>query len=79
MIRSVAEGSGTYNGSNQDNSAERLPTSKERAEYYLGKAIARRAVYGSSRGRGSRKVKTNDVRMLKSRLSRVSLADETEN
>ncbi|KAK9282245.1 hypothetical protein L1049_005159 [Liquidambar formosana] len=73
-----AEVSNTYSGSSQDISVERSPGNKESAYHHLGKALAHRALHGSSsRHTGSRKVRTNDVRMLPSRLSKVSLADES--
>ncbi|KAI5599194.1 hypothetical protein BDE02_02G182100 [Populus trichocarpa] len=46
----------------------------------FGKALAHRALYGSSsRHGGSRKARSSDVKTLPSRLSKVSLADDTEN
>ncbi|KAH0634051.1 hypothetical protein KY284_036837 [Solanum tuberosum] len=53
-----------------------------RAEYrLLGKALAHRAVFGSGSRRGrARKVRNmNDLKILPSRLSKVSLADEDQN
>ncbi|OAY61892.1 hypothetical protein MANES_01G225100v8 [Manihot esculenta] len=64
----------TDNESNQQNITEPSANSKG-----FAKALAHRAVYGSSsRGAGSRKVRNNDVKTLPSRLNRVSLADEAE-
>ncbi|CAI9781078.1 unnamed protein product [Fraxinus pennsylvanica] len=54
--------------------------SREKAESHMGKAIAHRAVYGSSHRRGrSARLRNNIVKTLPSRLSKVSIADEPEN
>lgn len=71
-----AEVSQTPSSSTQDNSTEQSENSKQSATPYFGKALAHRALYGSgSRSSGSRKVRTNDVKSLPSRLSKVSLAE----
>ncbi|XVF22130.1 hypothetical protein REPUB_Repub12eG0147400 [Reevesia pubescens] len=64
----------TQTYSNVENSTERGESTK----FHFSKALAHRAVYGSSsrRGTGSRKVRNNDARILPSRLSKVSLADD---
>ncbi|KAJ0112085.1 hypothetical protein Patl1_00921 [Pistacia atlantica] len=64
-----------------DASEQQTPPHRNASEKSdLGKTLAHRAVYGtSSRRGGSRKERTNDVRTLPSRLSKVSLADDTEN
>ncbi|XVF72701.1 hypothetical protein PTKIN_Ptkin12aG0141400 [Pterospermum kingtungense] len=63
---------------NEENSTERSASSKESDKFHFSKALAHRAVYGSSsrRGIGGRKVRINDARTLPSRLSKVSLADD---
>lgn len=63
----------------QDNATQRLQPadSKEQRKSSFGKALAHRALYGSSSRRG-RKDTTNNARTLPSRLSKVSLADDTE-
>lgn len=72
--------SGGNSGSNQDCAAERMSNYRENVECHLGKMLAQRAVFGSSHRRaGGRKVGTNDARMSPSRLSRVSLPDESQN
>ncbi|KAK2649586.1 hypothetical protein Ddye_017075 [Dipteronia dyeriana] len=74
-----AEVSDTHNDSIQSNSSEQPPGRKEPRKPNFGKALAHRAVYGSgTRRAGSRKDRTNDVRTLPSRLSKVSLADYNE-
>ncbi|KAK4558956.1 hypothetical protein RGQ29_008272 [Quercus rubra] len=71
-----AEVSQTPSSSTQDNSTDQSENSKQSATPYFGKALAHRALYGSgSRSSGSRKVRTNDVKSLPSRLSKVSLAE----
>lgn len=62
----------------QDNSTEQSPISKRSAtSSHFGKALAFRAVYGSSSNHtGSRKVRANDVKALPSRLSKVSSPDQ---
>lgn len=71
-----AEVSQTPSSSTQDNSTNQSENSKQSATPYFGKALAHRALYGSgSRSSGSRKVRTNDVKSLPSRLSKVSLAE----
>ncbi|KAF9688140.1 hypothetical protein SADUNF_Sadunf02G0166200 [Salix dunnii] len=46
----------------------------------FGKALAHRALYGSSsRHGGSRKARSSDVKTSPSRLSKVSLANDTGN
>lgn len=53
---------------------------REKAESHMGKAIAHRAVYGSSHRRArSTRLRNNNVKTLPSRLSKVSIADEPEN
>ncbi len=76
-----AEVSHTQSSSTKDNSTEQSPNSKQSTTTHFGKALAYRAVYGSSSRRtGSRKVTTNDLKSLPSRLSKVSLAEgSTEN
>lgn len=68
-------------GIQHDSSEQQTPQHRnESKKSNLGKAVARRAVYGTSGRRGgSRKERTNDVKTLPSRLSKVSLADDTEN
>lgn len=63
----------------QDKATQRLQPadSKEQRKSNFGKALAHRALYGSSSRRG-RKDTTNNARTLPSRLSKVSLADDTE-
>lgn len=63
----------------QDNATEQpqLADSKERRKSNFGKALAHRALYGSS-SRRARKDTTSNARTLPSRLSKVSLADDTE-
>lgn len=71
-----AEVSQTPSSSTQDNSTDQSENSKQSATPYFGKALAHRALYGSSSRRsGSRKVRTSDVKSLPSRLSKVSLAE----
>ncbi|XVF80641.1 hypothetical protein PTKIN_Ptkin15bG0090400 [Pterospermum kingtungense] len=70
---------GTQIYSTQVYSSEQSVCSHESAyNFHFSKALAHRAVYGSSsrRGSGSRKVRSNDARSLPSRLSKVSLADD---
>lgn len=60
--------------------SERLDDEKDRPESSLCKALAHRAIYGSNnsrRGR-SRSIKNQVLKVLPSRLSKVSLSDETE-
>ncbi|KAJ4727762.1 hypothetical protein OWV82_000807 [Melia azedarach] len=81
--KAKAEVSDNYNDSIQDTSMgqQQAPDGKEPRKSNFGKALAHRALYGSgSRHAGSRKERTNDAsRTLPSRLSKVSLADDTEN
>ena len=66
----------TQSSSTQDNSTDQSENSKQSATPFFGQALAHRALYGSgSRSSGSRKVRTNDVKSLPSRLSKVSLAE----
>ncbi|KAL9360354.1 hypothetical protein Peur_048477 [Populus x canadensis] len=68
---------GIQNTSTQTSVNSETPTS---AVPRFGKALAHRALYGSSsRHGGSRKARSSDVKTLPSRLSKVSLADDTEN
>lgn len=62
------------------NGCNRAEKSAERSEYRTGKVLAYRAVYGSGhrRRRRSRKCKSSEERLMMSRLSKVTLADETE-
>lgn len=63
----------------QSSSSEQPPSRKEARKPNFGKALAHRAVYGSvSRRAVSRKDRTDDVRTLPSRLSKVSLAEYNE-
>lgn len=73
-----AEVSHSKSSSIQDNSSEQSPSSKRSSTPHFGKALAIRALYGSSSSRstGSRKVRANDVKALPSRLSKVSLPDQ---
>lgn len=66
------------NSSNQENYTTR---STETAESQLVKTLAQRALHGSSRHHrtGRRRIRNNDVGPLPSRLSKVCLADKTEN
>ena len=60
---------------------ERLEDDKTRPESSLSKALAHRALYGSNGsrlGRSSRKGRNKDIKVPASRLSKVSLADQTE-
>lgn len=60
---------------------EGLGDNKARPESSLSKAVAHRAVYGSNGGRPgrSKKGRNRDLKVLPtSRLSKVSLADQTE-
>lgn len=60
---------------------ERLEDNKTRPESSLSKALAHRALYGSNGsrlGRSSRKGRNKDIKVPASRLSKVSLADQTE-
>ncbi|EOX95211.1 Uncharacterized protein TCM_004762 [Theobroma cacao] len=68
----------TQNYHTQENSTERSASSQGSAKFHFSKALAHRAVYGSSsrRSTGSRKVRSTDARTLPSRLSKVSLADD---
>lgn len=66
---------------NEQNSTERsVSTTQDSTKFHLSKALARRAVYGSSgrRGNGNRKARGNDARALPSRLSKVFLADDED-
>ncbi|GFZ04556.1 hypothetical protein Acr_17g0001280 [Actinidia rufa] len=66
-------------GSSEGNSAERSLNTKETGQSHLGRALVHRALYGSSSRRGGRrKVRAIETRTSPSRLSRVSLADETQ-
>lgn len=77
------EGSGiatTNYVSNETDAAEMWQHTAEITESGVGKAVARRAVYGSSQPRRrGRKVRIIDNKTRPSRLSKVSLADEPEN
>lgn len=74
-----SEAATNYN-SNDTNAREIWQDSEEMTESSLGKAVAQRAVYGSSQPRRRRrKVRNIDNRRLPSRLSKVSIADELEN
>lgn len=66
--------------SNESDAPGGWPDDGETSEHSLGKAVARRAVYGSiQRRRRGRRAREIDTRRLPSRLSKVSLADEHEN
>ncbi|KAG6785059.1 hypothetical protein POTOM_010782 [Populus tomentosa] len=68
---------GIQNTSTETSVNSETPTS---AVPRFGKALAHRALYGSSsRHGGSRKARSSDVKTLPSRLSKVSVADDTEN
>lgn len=74
-----AEISDTSNGGGlQDDITDRSPHGNFSTRYQqFGKALAHRALYGSSSRRaGGRRLRTNDVKTLPSRLSKVSLADD---
>ncbi|KAH7578280.1 hypothetical protein JRO89_XS01G0363300 [Xanthoceras sorbifolium] len=74
-----AEVSETQNDSIQNNSTDQPPSRKEPRKPNFGKALAHRALCSpGTRRAGSRKDRTNDVRTLPSRLSKVSLADYTD-
>lgn len=84
----ICEVSETYNSSSCQEQCDDGETRQQdhsevaRAEYrLLGKALAHRAIFGSSSRRGrARKVRNmNDLKTLPSRLSKVSLADEGQN
>ncbi|KAL5862990.1 hypothetical protein ACOSQ3_000504 [Xanthoceras sorbifolium] len=69
----------TQNDSIQNNSTDQPPSRKEPRKPNFGKALAHRALCSpGTRRAGSRKDRTNDVRTLPSRLSKVSLADYTD-
>ncbi|KAJ4838638.1 hypothetical protein Tsubulata_004231 [Turnera subulata] len=73
------ESSGTDNDSIKGSSIPASPNSEGFPTPRFGKALAHRALYGSgSRQGGGRKARANDARALPSRLSKVSLADDTE-
>ena len=62
---------------NQANPQEKKPNTKGSTSSNLEKALVKRALFGSRRREvGSRRVSSNGVRSLPSRLSKVSLADE---
>ncbi|XVE73392.1 hypothetical protein DITRI_Ditri11bG0114400 [Diplodiscus trichospermus] len=67
----------TYSSSEED-TTERSASGQESAKYHFSKALAHRAVYGSSgrRSTPNRKVRSNEAKTLPSRLSKVSLADD---
>ncbi|KAI4301468.1 hypothetical protein L6164_034746 [Bauhinia variegata] len=68
----------SFSNHGQDDSVRQSSNNKESSNCDFGKALAYRALYGSSGHRnGSRsKPKSNDdARMLPSRLSKVSMAD----
>ncbi|KAF5741546.1 hypothetical protein HS088_TW10G00546 [Tripterygium wilfordii] len=53
--------------------------SNQTKDYHYGKALAHRALHGSSSQRGvNRKVRTNDAMASPSRLSKVTLADDAD-
>ncbi|KAB2021467.1 hypothetical protein ERO13_D07G131300v2 [Gossypium hirsutum] len=77
--KAFADHNQSYN--TEQNSTERsISSTQDSTKFHLSKALARRAVYGSSsrRGTGNRKVRGNDARALPSRLSKVSLAEDED-
>ncbi|KAG6597562.1 hypothetical protein SDJN03_10742, partial [Cucurbita argyrosperma subsp. sororia] len=63
---------------NQPTKPEKNPSSKAAASSNVGKALAHRAVYGAQkRWTGRRRNPVHGVRLLPSRLSKVSLADNS--
>lgn len=66
--------------SNHESFSVQLSDKRESRKSNFGRMLAHRALFGSSsRREGSRNGRTSDVRMLPSRLSKVSLADDAEN
>ncbi|TYH10060.1 hypothetical protein ES288_A07G147900v1 [Gossypium darwinii] len=77
--KAFADHNQSYN--TEQNSTERsISSTQDSTKFHLSKALARRAVYGSSsrRGTGNRKVRGNDARALPSRLSKDSLAEDED-
>ncbi|MBA0605048.1 hypothetical protein Godav_017662 [Gossypium davidsonii] len=77
--KAFADHNQSYN--TEQNSTERsISSTQDSTKFHLSKALARRAVYGSSsrRGTGNRKVRGNDARALPGRLSKVSLAEDED-
>lgn len=72
-----------HSSSDHDEGDERLKESGDKSPEIefsrMGKALAHRALYGSNTNRRgkSRKFRNQDIKTLPSRLSKVSLADET--
>lgn len=75
----------TNTSSNQtiDLSEDQKPPNAQGSKHSnLGRAIAYRALFGSCHRRGSvghRKTANNDARLLPSRLSKISLSENSEN
>ena len=65
----------TSSSTNQGNSSEEFPTT---AKSNVGKELARRALLRSHQRRnGKRKIASNSAKSLPSRLSKVSLGDDS--
>lgn len=74
-----AEVSETSTDENQASSSEKLPNGEQRGVSNLGKTLAHRAIFGPGRRRPTDgKFRSNEVKALPSRLSKVSLADGRE-
>ncbi|GFP80625.1 hypothetical protein PHJA_000205800 [Phtheirospermum japonicum] len=72
--------SNEIHGNQKDAPESSQNSSEEETDSGLGKAIARRAVYGSShRKRRGTRLRNSDAKKLPSRLSKVSIADKLEN
>ncbi|KAG2726969.1 hypothetical protein I3760_01G138000 [Carya illinoinensis] len=64
--------------SNQATTIDKKPDTKGAANSNLGKALAQRALYGSHNRRvGGRKITNSGARLLPSRLSKVSLGEDS--
>ena len=67
--------------SNQATVAERTTNANSKSSSSFGKALAQRAVFRSHRRQmvGGKKSTSNEAKSLPSRLSKVSLAEDSEN
>lgn len=64
--------------SNQSTSLDKKPNTKGTTNNNLGKTLAKRALYGSHNHRvGGRKITNRSARSLPSRLSKVSLGEDS--
>ena len=72
---------GSFNMQDDSIAQQYSSNSKQSENGHLGKAVAYRAVYGSysSSRSGTRNARNSDARMLPSRLSKVSVADNNIN